>query len=162
MNARIENILTGLAKQAELTLEFSTAEPIRLSGFRGEEASSFEFDPNQPNSELIFNILEKIGLVPVQENPIKMPWFVNRPYENERAGEIAYKTCRTIRQKFNPDWRAKIWAMCAFVQVASYSELNDFLIRHPRMWLLIPLVMYGMLKAMVIKIVTLPFRILAG
>jgi hypothetical protein len=161
MNARTENLLTDLAKQAGLTLEFPTGEPIRLSGFGDAESPFFEFDRNQPNSDLIFNILEKIGLVPTRITPIRMPWFINRPYQNEQIGEIAYRSRRTIRQMCNQEWRARLWAMCAFVQVAPFTEQNDFLNRHPKYWLCIPLIMCGMLKALVVKIISVPSEFLA-
>jgi hypothetical protein len=154
--------LTGLAEQAGLTLEFPTGEPIRLSGFRDGDSPFFEFDPNQPDSNLILNILQKVGLVPMRETPVHLPWFIDRPYENERVGEIAHKSRRAIRQKYNLEMRARLWAMCAFFQIASYPEMNDFLERNPKYWLLIPIIVYAMLKTLFVKILSMPFEILAG
>jgi len=159
MNANIKKLLTDLAEQAGLTLEFPNGEPVRISGFQDGDSPCFLINTDQPDSELIFNILEKIGLVPVQKTPITPPWFVNRPYENERIGEVAYKSRRAIRQKLNTEWRAGLWAMCAFVNLGCLVELDDYLDRHPKKWLLISLIMLAMLKTLVVKFISIPARL---
>ena len=159
MNAKTKTILTDLAKKAGLSLEITDGEPIRLSGFEHGDATFFLFDLKEPDSELIFNILQKIGMVPVREKELKMPWIINRPYENERLGEAAYKTRRTIRHSLNSEWRSGLWAMCVYIQLGCPNEFKEFLNRHPEKMKLMPLIALAILKARFIRIISSPFRI---
>lgn len=152
MNANVQKLLSGLAKQVGLTLEFPTGEPVRISGFQEGDPPFFLISPDQPDSELIFAILQKIGLVPVRSTPLRFPSFVNRPYENERAGEIAYRTRRTVRQQFNTEQRANLWALCAYFQIGCPNELLEFLERHPEKFILMPLVLLGVIKTRMVRI----------
>jgi hypothetical protein len=143
MNANIQKLLLGIAKCAGLTLVFPDGAPIRISGYQDAAAPFFLISADQPDSELIFAILQKIGLVPAQANGFwagKFAWYINRPYENETAGEVAYKTRRTLKQKLNREWRAGLWALCAYVQLGCPNEFQDFLKRHPEKLKLMPLV----------------------
>src|SRR5208283_2874212 len=97
MNAELQTFLSGMAKCAGLTIEFPDGAPVRISGFQDGDPPFILIPADQPDSELIFAILQKIGRVPVQSVPLHFPWFINRPYENEFAGEVAYRTRRTVR-----------------------------------------------------------------
>jgi hypothetical protein len=149
---KIQELLTGIAKHVGLTLEFPNDEPVRISGFQGGGSPFYLIKADQPDSELIYAILLKIGLVPVQNKPLQFPWYVNRPYENEQAGEIAYKSRRTLRQKLNPEWRAGLWALCAYQMIGCPREFRDFLERHPEKWKLMLLVFFGVLKTRIVRI----------
>jgi hypothetical protein len=151
MNAKIQNLLSDIAKCVRLSLEFPDGAPIRISGYQDADAPFFLISVDQPDSELIFAILQKIGRVPVQvqiENfwSRNLPWFINRPYENEAAGEVAFKARRLLRQQLNREWRAGLWALCAYVQLGCPNEFRDFLQRHPEKLKYIPLVCYVTIK----------------
>jgi hypothetical protein len=150
MNAKIQTFLSGLAKCAGLTIEFPDGAPVRISGFQDGDSPFTLISADQPDSELIFAILQKIGLIPIQSDnfwPRHFPWFLNRPYENESVGTGAYKIRRTMRQKLNSEWRAGLWALCAYPQIGCPNEFRDYLKRHPEKMILMPLVWLGTLKA---------------
>jgi hypothetical protein len=140
-----------MAKCAGLTIEFPDAAPIRISGYPDDDPPFVLIAADQPDSELIFAILQKIGLVPVQNAPFHFPWFLNRPYENERVGETAYKTRRTVRQKFKRGWRAGLWTMFVYSQLPCQNEFRDFLKRHPEKMILMPVVWFCILKIRLAK-----------
>jgi len=150
MNANLRKLLSDLAKKAGLTLEFPDGAPIRISGFQDADSPFFLISTEQPDSELIFAILQKIGLVPAQGASFwtgKYPWYINRAYENETAGQTAYITRRILRQKLNSEWRASLWALCAYVQIGCPKEFRDFLECHPEKLKFIPLISFVTLKA---------------
>jgi hypothetical protein len=150
MTAKIQNLLSDIAKCVRLSLEFPDGAPIRISGYQDADAPFFLISVDQPDSELIFAILQTIGLAPAQSRSPRFPWFLNRPYENEVAGEIAYKTRRTVRQKFNRKWHADLWALCVYPLMGCPNEYRDFVERHPEKikWMLLamPFVLFGVLK----------------
>jgi len=150
MNYKIQTLLSGIAKGVGLNLEFSDGASVRISGFQDDETPFILISADQPDSELIFAILQKIGLVPARGQVGYVPWFANLPYENEVVGEIAYKTRRTARQKFNSKWHADLWALCAYPLIGCPKEFFEFLKRHPEkikwMLLVMPFALFGVLK----------------
>lgn len=150
MNAELQTFLSGMAKCAGLTIEFPDGAPIRISGYQDGDSPFFLISADQPDSELFFTILQKIGLVPVQSDnfwPDHFPWFLNRAYENEFAGEITYKTRRTVRIKLNREQRADLWALCVYAQIPRAAQFVQFLKRHPEKRKLMPFAWYVSLKA---------------
>jgi hypothetical protein len=149
MDAKLQKLLSDLGKCVGLTLDFPDGAPIRISGYQNADEPFFLISVDRPDSELIFAILQKIGLVPVQGESFwagKFPWYINRSYENETVGDIAYKTRRALKQNLNREWRAGLWAMCVYTQVGCPNEFLDFLQRHPEKLKLMPLVFIFTLK----------------
>jgi len=152
MKAELQKFLSGLAKCANLTVEFPDNAPIRISGFNDGDEPFVLINADQPESELIFAILQKIGLVPVQNDnfwPEHFPWFLNRAYENEFAGEVAHKTRRTLRQMLPPERRADLWALYIYAQIPCDAQFVQFLKRHPEKKKFMPFVWYAILKTQV-------------
>jgi hypothetical protein len=163
MNAELKTFLSGMAKCADLTIEFPDGAPIRISGYHDGDSPFFLINTDQPDSELIFTILQKIGLVPVHSDNYwsnHLPSYLNHPYENEFAGEVVYKTRRAVRQKLNTKWRAGLWALCAYVQIPCAAQFVQFLKRHPEKMILMPLVWYGIQKTQIQGKFSTSFRIL--
>ena len=156
MNPRTQELLTGIAKGGGFTIEFPDGAPIRISGFQDEQPRDVK--PDQPDSDLVFAVLHTIALE--VRLPLPMPLFLNRPYENERVGEIAYVSRRIMRQKLNDQWRADIWTMSAYINTGRLDLLSDFLRRHPERFLLFFLAWIGTLIAHLRKILNWPGRIL--
>jgi len=152
-----------MARCAKLTLEFPDGAPVRISGYRDDDSPFVLISADQPDSELIFAILQKIGLVVADEKKSEMfryTWFVNRPYENKFVGEAAYKIRRTIRQTFTREHRADLWALCIYVQMPCSAQLVQFLRRHPEEMKLMPFIWYVTLKAPITGRFLTCFRIL--
>jgi hypothetical protein len=104
---------------------------------------------DQPDSELIFAILQKILLVQVQNDdfwPQHFPWFINRPYENKFAGEVAYQTRRTMRMMFNREQKAELRALWVYARIPCIAQFVQFLKRHPEKRKMMSLVWYLTLK----------------
>jgi hypothetical protein len=144
MNAQIQKVLSGLAQCAGLTIEFPDGAHIRISGFQ-DEPTFVLISSDQSDSELIFAILQKIGTVAAGSRDFPLPWFLNRPYEIEFAGEVTYKTRRKIRQKFNPEKRADLWALCAYSECGWLSELRDYLKQHPEKIKMTPFILCALI-----------------
>jgi hypothetical protein len=161
MNPATQKLLSGIAQCAGLTLEFPDGAPVRISGFQDGDTPFFLISADQPDSELIFAILQKIALVPVQSKPLPFPWLFNRPYANEFAGEVVYRTRRTVRHSLNLEWRTGLWALCAYTQMGCTNELRDFLQRHPEKTKLMLLVWFVILKARLVRFLCAPVKILA-
>jgi len=107
---------------------------------------------NQPQSELIFTILHEIGHWVLHSKyacPLQMPWYVNRPYENETVADIAYKAKRALRQKYGKEWQADLWALIAFQMVGTKDDIKAFLIQHPEK---IPLFLMAVAALVIIRI----------
>jgi len=51
-----------------------------------------------------------------------------------------------MKQKLNLEWRANLWALCAFALIPCRTEFQDFLSRHPEKLKLMPLVVYAQFK----------------
>jgi len=151
MNANTQKLLSGMAKSARLTVEFPDNAPIRISGFPDGDCPFVLISTDQPDSELIFAILRNIGFALVPNDtfwPRHVPWYLNRPYEYEPAGEIAYRALRALQRKCNREWRARLWALCTYGWMNCPVEFQDFMKRHPEKWKLIPLVAIAMLIAL--------------
>jgi hypothetical protein len=147
MNLRTQKLLSDLAIRYNTRLPFSPGQPIYLYKSQAPESEIAVFDPDQPQSELIFAILYAIGheyLHRDKKYKLPIPSFVNRPYENEFAGEVAYKTRRAIRRFCGEQWQANLWALCEYYQIGCPEEFKEFLKRHPEkaylMWFLRPAV----------------------
>ena len=150
MNANVQKLLSGIARSIGLTLEFPDGQPVRIFGFQDAATPFFLISTDQPDSELIFAMLQKIGLVPAQGASFwtgRYPWYIYRSYENETAGEIVYKSRRSLKQLLNREWRAGLWALFAYVQLGCPNEFRDFLQRHPEKLKLMPVVFFATLKA---------------
>ena len=164
MNQERKKFLNDLAKSGDLRIEFPDGAPIRISGFRHGNGPMMLVNPDQPDSELIFDILQKIGLVAthIDSQPINFPRFLDRPYENERAGEISYKARRVVRQKFNANRRAELWALCAYSQLPFPLDFYFFAYRHPERVPDIFLVWGGSVKAKLTALFTSPLKFLSA
>jgi len=150
MNGELKTFFSGLAKCAGLTIEFSDGAPIRISGYQDGDSPFILISVDQPDCDLIFTILQKIGLVPAQSNNFwsgHFPWFLNRAYENEIAGEIAYKSRWAMLQIFNKERRADLCALIIYSQIPCTVQFTQFLKRHPEKMKLMPLVWYGIIKS---------------
>jgi hypothetical protein len=154
MNAKLQKLLSDIAKCAGLTVDFPDGAPIRISGYPDDDAPFVLISVDQPDSELIYDILKNIGLVLVQGREFwdkNLPRYLNRPYESEFAGDATYKTRRVLRLTLNSNWRAEFWALAAYCQLGCPKEFSDFFQRHPKKMLWLPLIMYGLLKARLVK-----------
>ena len=154
MTAKLRKLLSDIAKCAGLTVDFPDGEPIRISGYPDDDAPFVLISVDQPDSELIYDILKNIGLVLVQGPEFwnkNFPRYLNRPYESEFAGDVAYRTRRVLRRKLNSKWRAELWALAAYGQLGCPNEFSDFFQRHPKKMLWMPLILYGSLKARLVK-----------
>jgi hypothetical protein len=147
LNDQTKKLLSDLAKSAGLEINFADGAFICISGFRYGESPFVLINLDQPDCDLIFAILQKIGLVASKDKFFSLPWFLNRPYENEFAGEIAYKSRRVMRQQYNLEWRASLWALTAYPHIPCNNDFSKFLRRHPEKWRLMPLVWYGYQKS---------------
>jgi hypothetical protein len=82
---------------------------------------------------------------------IKTPFYLNIPYENQKVAEIAYLTKRVLRQQFGREWQADGWALTAYILLGFSTDFTDFLIRHPRKILFLPLVFYALLRLFIVS-----------
>jgi hypothetical protein len=163
MNDELKSFVSGLAEHVGLTIEFPDGGPIRISGYQDDDPPFVLISVDQPESELIFAILQKIGLASVNEGNFwekHLPWFLNRPYENETAGDVAYKIARTMKQKFNKENRADRWALLIYAQIPRAAEFVHFLKRHPEKMKLMPFVWFAFVKSQASGKVSTCFRIL--
>jgi hypothetical protein len=151
MNAQTQKSLSNLAKGVGLTIDFSDCAPVRISGDEIGESDSILVNADQPDSELIFAILQQIGSVPMRSKRLHIPWYVNRPYENEFAGEVAFRTRRVLRHKYNTEWRASLWALCAYPMIGCPNEFQEFLKRHPEKWKFMPAIILASLKIRLVR-----------
>lgn len=134
MNAEIQRRLCDLARAAGTELKFIEGLPIHIYGCQHTEAPIAVINSDLPQCEQIFTILHEIGHFVLHcktSRSLPMPLFVNRPYKNEIMAEIAYKTRRTIRRKFDKEWQADLWAFCAFFEIGCRNDFQEFLRRHP-------------------------------
>jgi hypothetical protein len=160
MNAETQKLLSDIAKCVGCKIEFKDGKPTRVFS---DEFKSFHFlNFNQPDSELIFDALQKIGLVALKRRgrqPFDFPWYLNRPYEWEFAGETAYKSRRIMKQKLNLEWCSNLWALCAYALLPCRATFVNFLSRHPEKIKLMPLVIYGNWKTRFVKCCRKVFRV---
>ena len=156
MNPKTQELLKAIAMGSGFTIEFPDGAPIRLSGFPNGQVKYV--NPDQPESDLVFAVLHTIGSE--LDLPLPMPWFLNRPYENERVGDAAYKIKRAQQIKRNKKWRADIWALLAYSKTIRYDLLSAFLIRHPDKLPAFFWTWVGMLFQRFIQIIKAPGRIL--
>ena len=164
MNEKTMKLLSGVAKCAGLEIESPDDASIRISGFQHGDTSVVFISTKQPDSDLIFNILQKIGQVATHpdNSPLPFPWYINRPYENESAGEVVYKTRRILQQKLNLEWRANLWALCAYRQIGCPHEFKDFLTRHPEKLKLMLLLLLGEFKTWLVRFIKFPIKLALG
>ena len=59
MNAKTQQLLSGIAQCAGLTLEFPNDAPVRISGFQHDDSPFVLISTEQPDSELIFALLQE-------------------------------------------------------------------------------------------------------
>ena len=156
MNLKTQEILSAIAKKFGLTITFSDGAPIRILGFSDGQPRLINSD--QPESELVFAVLHTIALE--VRLPLPLPWFLNRPYENDRIGETAYITRRIVRQKLNDEWRADLWALRAYALLGRYDLLSDFLTHHPDKLTILFWAWTDLLTQKLIQILNIPGRIL--
>jgi len=89
---------------------------------------------DHPQHEVIFGILYEIGYFNLRfrnPRPLRLPWFIDRPYENEILGEATYKTRRALRRICGEAWRADLWALCAYCAIGCPDDFKAFLNQHP-------------------------------
>jgi hypothetical protein len=135
MNPKLEKLLCDLAGENGGELKFATGLPVRFCGCQDTESPIALINSDQPQSELIFTILHEIGhnyLHCKRQYRLPIPWFLNRPYENDFLGESAYKLRRALRRFCGQEWQADIWALFAYSLIGCPDDLKDFLNRHPK------------------------------
>lgn len=159
MNIRTQTVLSGIAGKSGVVVHYSDV--VRMSGFQ-DAPNSVEIKLEQPDSEIIYAILQGIGRAQVTGMSIKYPWYINRPYENKTAGEIVYRTRRAMRIKLGGKWRADLWALCAFPTIGCPNEFQDFLQRHPEKFILMPLIILFFLRQRLVRLLKKPFRFLVA
>jgi hypothetical protein len=162
MNAEIQKKLVALA--AEDGLETETAKDTLLLSRASQhsEAPLAVIHLDQPQHEVIFAFLHALGHFVLRyknPRPISMPWFVNRPYENETVGEIAYKTRRTLRLKLGKEWQADFWALCAYRLIGCPDDLKAFLKQHPEKRPLFLMAVAGHVKSSIGKFIRTLFHL---
>jgi hypothetical protein len=139
LNAEIQRILFALAEENGLRSETADDTLLLFSSGQYSEPPVAVIHLDQPQHEVIFAFLHEIGhFAPRIKNPrpLRMPWFINRSYENERLGEAVYKTRRALRQILNKEWQADAWALCVYSQIRCPDDLKAFLKQHPKKRLL--------------------------
>jgi hypothetical protein len=154
MNAEIQKKLVALADEAGMNVESAQNMPPSFCGCQHTQAPIAIIDPNQPQHEQIFTFLHELGhfvLHYKHSHPVRMPWYLNRPYKNEILGEAAYATRRALRLKLGKEWQADLWAMCLFCQLGCPDDLKAFLKQHPEKRPLFYLAVVGHVKTRIGK-----------
>jgi len=154
LKPEIQDKLTGIAKSVGLELEFVEGLPVRFYGCQHVEVPLAVINSDQPQCEQIFTILHEIAHYELhckRAFTIKTPFFLNVAYENQKAAEIAYTTKRMLRQKFGREWQADGWALTAYSLLGFPKDLADFLERHPRKILFMPLVLPILLRLIIVS-----------
>jgi hypothetical protein len=134
MNPKIQQLLCRIACESGAELKFDTGLPIRLYDSQDSEHPVGVIYSDLPPSELISRVLREVRLYHLNSRPQKpfpMPFFVNRPYENEFAGDVAYKTRRALKRFCGKEWQADLWAFCAYYELGCPNEFKAFLADHP-------------------------------
>lgn len=150
MNAEILKKMVTLAEEVGLKSETAKGMLVLFCDGQHSEAPVAVIPLDQPQHEAIFAILHEIGdfkLHSKSPRPLRMPWFINRPYENEFLGEVAYKTRRVVRQKVGHKLQADLWALCAYCLIGCPDDLKAFLKQHPEKRPLYLLALAGHAKA---------------
>ena len=148
MNPQFKNWLSEFAECTGATVEFPDAMPVLVTGREDGQPCSLTVTLDQPESDLIFNILCAIGhfaFLNGNPRPWPLPWWLNRPYENETLGDLAYKAKRALRWNLNPKWQTELWAMGVYCQLPLPQQLASFFKRHPEKKKLLWLFWYGAL-----------------
>lgn len=156
MNLKTQEILSAIAKKFGLTIEMSDGNPIRISGFQDGQPRLINSD--QPESELVYAILHTIALE--VRIPLTMPWFLDRPYEDERIGETVYISRRILRRICNNEWRAELWTLRAYAVLGRYDLLHAFLSNHPDKLMTCFWAWTELLAQKLVQILKMPGRIL--
>jgi hypothetical protein len=154
MEPKIEKLLCDLARVHGGELKFATGLPVRFYGCQDTESPIAVINSDQPQSELIFTILHEIAhkaLHCQRQYRLPIPWFLNRPYENEVVGENVYKLRRALRLHCGQEWQADIWALCAYSLIGCPDDLKNFLQRHPEKMHLLLFVLPGIWKTRLIS-----------
>jgi hypothetical protein len=134
INAEILKKLAALAEEVGATVETPNDKLLLYSDHQHSEPPVASIPLDQPQRDVIFAFLREISrFTPQIKNThlLRMPWFINRPFENETVGEIAYKTRRAVRQKCGKAWQADFWAMTVFPFVGTKDDMKAFLEQHP-------------------------------
>src|ERR1700722_19494650 len=136
MNPEIEKLLCDRATAAGAELRFAPGQPIRVYDSQDDASPIALIDADQPRSELIYVILHAIGhnyLHFRKHYKLPIPWFLNRPYENEMLGDAVYKSRRALKLFCGKEWQTDLWALTAYYEIGCLHDLEDFLTRHPKM-----------------------------
>lgn len=148
MNLKIQKKLCAIARYAGTELNFTEGMPIRFYGCQHTNAPIAVINSDRPQCEQIFTALHEIGHFIhhyQKDHKLPIPSLINRPYENEFLSAVTYRAKRIMWQKFNSEWQADLWALCAFCALGCPQDLQEFLRRHPeklKLMLLMILVMW--------------------
>jgi hypothetical protein len=149
LNPEIQKKLCEIARQAGTELHFAEGMPISFHGCQHTEAPIAVINSELPDSEQIYTILHEIGHAMLhykKDYKLPIPWFINRPYENEFLSDASYKTKRILKQKMNAEWQADCMALCYFCQLGARQEFQEFLQSHPEKTKLMLVVIPSILK----------------
>jgi hypothetical protein len=161
MNAEIQKKLVSLAEEDGLKIETANDKLVLFSANQHSEAPVAVIDLNQPQHDVIFTLLHEIGYFKLHfknPRPLRMPWFINRPYENELLGETAYKTRRALRLKVSKERQADLWALCAYRLIGCPDDLKTFLKQHPEKLPLFLVAVAGHVKTRIEKFIRTLFH----
>jgi len=134
MNAELLKKMAAWAGQLGLKLEITTDHLVLSPDGQDSPSPVALISLDQPQHEVIFSFLFEIGHFELHvRHPyqLRMPWFINRPFENEILGDATYKTRRLLRLKFGHKWQADFWALCAYRKIGCPDDLKAFLMQHP-------------------------------
>lgn len=162
MNPEILKRLMALSEHLGMKVEMAKDMPKLFCGCQHPDAPVAVINLDQPQPEVIFTFLHELGhfvLHYKNPRPQNTHWLVNRPYENELMADIAYKTRRTLRQKFTKEWMADLWALSAFAVIGLPDDLKTFLKAHPEKCGLFCLVMMGHVKVRIGKFICKLFHL---
>jgi len=152
----------ALAAEVGVTIETPKDTLLLFCGCQHSEPPVAVIPLDQPQHDVIFTFLREIShFTPQFKNPrpLRMPWFINRPYENEILGEATYKTRRVLRRKCGEAWHADLWAMTAFPLVGTKDDLKAFLEHHPEKRILYSFALVGHVTAGMQKFVRKLFHL---
>jgi len=143
MNAELLKKMVAWAGQFGLKLEITNDHLVLSPDGQDSQPPAAVISLDQPQHEVIFRFLFEIGYFELHvRHPyqLRMPWFINRPFENETLGDATYKTRRLLRLKFGHKWQAALWALFAYPKIGCPHDLKDFIQQHPEkfpLWLLV-------------------------
>jgi hypothetical protein len=135
MTRKTKQFVRAIARHLGLRIKYANMIP-KVAGFLDPSMASrtIVINANKSKSDHVFTILHEIAhyiLHYERSHRMRLPWYLTHQWKSNPMIRLSRTTKRAVSRKFNYEWQADMWAICALLHIGATDDIQVILTQYP-------------------------------